>query len=64
MNDLREMYRRRFGDDIEFRAKLWAMLCNNFFQKYIPENSVVLDVGAGYCEFINNIKARNGSLSI
>lgn len=57
MNDLKEMYRRRFGDDIEFRAKLWAVLCNNFFQKYVPENSVVLDVGAGYCEFINNIKS-------
>lgn len=57
MNDLKEMYRRRFGDDIEFRAQLWAVLCTNFFQKYIAENSIVLDVGAGYCEFINNIKA-------
>jgi ubiquinone/menaquinone biosynthesis C-methylase UbiE len=57
LNNLREIYRRRFGDDIEFRAKLWAVLCNNFFQKYVPENSIVLDIGAGYCEFINNIKA-------
>ncbi len=57
MNELKEIYRRRFGDDIEFRIKLWSVLCNNFFQKYVPENSVVLDVGAGYCEFINNIKA-------
>lgn len=58
MNDLKEIYKRRFGKDIEFRTKMWAMLCKNFFQNYIPENSVVLDIGAGYCEFINNIKAK------
>ena len=29
-----------------------------FFQKYIPEEETVLEIGAGYCEFINNIKAK------
>ncbi len=29
-----------------------------FFQKYIPEEAIVLEIGAGYCEFINNIKAK------
>lgn len=37
---------------------MWQVLCSDFFQKYISENSVVLDIAAGYCEFINNIKAR------
>jgi len=51
------MYSRRFGEDIEFRDRMWKVLCK-FFQGYIPESSVVLDVAAGYCEFINNIKAK------
>ncbi len=58
MNRLKEMYKRRFGKDIGFRNQMWEILCRDFFQKYIPENSVVLDVGAGYCEFINKIKAE------
>lgn len=53
-----EMYRRRFDKDIEFRQKMYQVLCAEFFQKYIPENAIVLEIGAGYCEFINNIKAK------
>ncbi|MBA7629407.1 hypothetical protein ES703_36906 [subsurface metagenome] len=34
------------------------MLCDLFFQKYIKKDSTVLDIGAGYCEFINNIKCN------
>lgn len=55
---LEKIYKRRFGCDIEFRRKMWKVVCSNFFQRYVPAESVVLDVGAGYCDFINNIKAR------
>jgi len=58
MNDLKQIYHRRFGKDIEFRNKMYRVLYNEFFKKYIPKNAVVLDIGAGYCEFINNIKAK------
>lgn len=58
MNELKKMYERRFGKDIEFRNKMWSVLCKDFFQKYVPLDSTVLDIGAGYCEFINNIEAR------
>lgn len=54
--DLKKIYQRRFGNEIEFRKKMWKVFCG-FFQKYITEDSVVLDLGAGYCEFINNITA-------
>lgn len=50
------IYRQRF-DDTEFRKKMWQLLCVEYFQKYIPENSTLLEIAAGYCEFINNIKA-------
>jgi len=58
MEDLEKIYKRRFGKDVDFRKKMYKLLCNVFFQQYIPKNAVVLDVAAGYCEFINNIKAN------
>jgi len=58
MDNLKQIYRRRFGEDIEFRREMYRVLCDKFFQRYIPQNSVVLDIAAGYCEFINNIKAK------
>ncbi len=56
--NLDRIYQRRFAADIEFRKKMWRVLCNGFFQKYIPNDAVVIEIGAGYCEFINNIKAK------
>ena len=53
------LYRERFdADEVAKKDRLWKVLCADFFQKFVPEDSTVLDIGAGYCEFINNIKAR------
>lgn len=54
-----ELYRKRFSKEIESRNKIWKVLCQDFFQKYIEFSSSVCDVGSGYCEFINNIRAKN-----
>jgi len=56
--DVEAIYKRRFTPDIEFRQKMWPLLCRDFFQKYVSEDSTILEVGAGYCEFINHIHAR------
>jgi len=40
------------------RNTLWKILCKDFFQRYIDANDTVLDLGAGFCEFINNIKCK------
>jgi hypothetical protein len=53
----KEIYRRRFAHEHEARAALWKTLCNGFFQQFIPAGSTVLEIGAGYCEFINAITA-------
>jgi SAM-dependent methyltransferase len=45
----------RLAED-ERRSVLWAVL-GNYLQKYLPKDAAVLDFGAGYCGFINNIKA-------
>ncbi len=55
---LKAMYHRRFGDEITFRKEMWRVLCNDFFQKYVNPNGHIMEVAAGYCEFINNIKAQ------
>jgi SAM-dependent methyltransferase len=56
--DLKALYLRRFADQEVQRHELWEVLCADFFQRWVPDDSVVLDVAAGHCEFINNIKAR------
>lgn len=56
---LQKLYNNRF-DINQRKAKLllWKTLINEFLQQYIPENGIALDIGGGYCEFINNIKAQ------
>ena len=39
------------------REVLWRTLCDAFFQKLVPQNGCVLEMGAGYGHFINNIRA-------
>lgn len=58
MDNLDKMYRRRFSKDEGFRKAMYGVLCSEFYSRYVPENSLVLDVAAGYCEFINAIKAE------
>ena len=60
MNDQAKIYKFRFSEkELVFKTALWNVLCRCFFQNYIPKNAAVLDLGAGYCEFINNIKANS-----
>jgi SAM-dependent methyltransferase len=54
--DLEKLYRNRFhGCGHERRTQLWKVLCKSFFQGYVKPTDCVLDLAAGYCEFINNI---------
>lgn len=55
---VKNYYSVRYSKDIG-RSKIWRAICE-YLQKYIDqENDSVLDIGAGYCDFINNIKAKN-----
>lgn len=56
---LQRLYANRFNPTQQ-RAKiaLWKVLIHDFLQKYVPYHSTVLDIGGGYCEFINQIKAK------
>jgi ubiquinone/menaquinone biosynthesis C-methylase UbiE len=56
--DLAAVYQRRFAGEDAFRNAMWRVLCRRFFQRYVDPGATVLEVGAGHCEFINNIAAR------
>jgi SAM-dependent methyltransferase len=52
------LYRHRFpAEMLERRAAVWRVLCRHWFGRYIPPRARVLEVAAGYCEFINNVEA-------
>ena len=56
---LKQLYSNRF-DYKQKKAKvaLWKVLIEYFLQKYVGKESDVLDIGGGYCEFINQVEAR------
>lgn len=53
----KDIYRRRFEGEKEARNMMWKVLCANYFQKFVSSRSTVLEIAAGHCEFINNIRA-------
>jgi hypothetical protein len=50
-------FRSRLASDHR-RTILWRTLCQSYFQKLIREDDTLLELGAGYCDFSNHIKAR------
>ena len=56
--ELDRLYNNRFpAGERAARARLWKLLCQAFFDRYVPSDGTVLDLGAGYCDFINNVRA-------
>jgi SAM-dependent methyltransferase len=51
------VYSRRFAGTEEHRRGVWEVLTRHYFQRWVGRDDTVLDLGAGYCEFINNIQA-------
>ncbi len=54
---LRVLYGDRFAGKHEFRDRVWQILTGQYFSRWIPATATVLDLGCGYCEFINNVTA-------
>jgi SAM-dependent methyltransferase len=54
---LERLYQNRFSGMEAQRNAVWRILTRYYFQRWVKATDVVLDVGAGYCEFINNIAA-------
>ena len=54
---LANQYKLRFQQAAEYRNSVWTILCGSYFAKYIPANAHVLDLGCGWGDFINNVRA-------
>lgn len=53
------LYQKRFPTSSHAtREVLWQTLCMQFFQRYVRATDTLMDIGAGYCEFINAISCK------
>ncbi len=58
MTDLRSLYRRRFPEEDRLaRRRIWQVLCSGFFQRYVKETDVLLELACGLGEFTTAIRA-------
>lgn len=56
---LDSLYATRFPEaDREGKDAIWRVLCPHFFQRYVRPEDDVLDIGAGFGEFLRHIKCR------
>jgi SAM-dependent methyltransferase len=57
LSNLLAIYRERFDERaLEQKNRVWKVICEDYLQKFIGPCDTVLDMGAGTCEFINNIR--------
>jgi SAM-dependent methyltransferase len=56
-SDLSRIYAQRFAANLDYRKQVWRVLIDSFFQRYVPQDATVLDLGCGYGEFINQVRA-------
>ena len=54
-DSLEKLYTHRFEESLEYRRKVWAVMVADFFQQFVDRGDTVLDLGCGYCMFINNV---------
>ena len=57
-SELTQIYERRFKAVEDYRDRIWRVLIDGFFSKWIHLGHSVLDLGCGFGEFINNVEAR------
>lgn len=54
---LKSIYEQRFASKEEYRRLVWKSLIERLFSRWINPEGVVLDLGCGYGEFINQVTA-------
>jgi SAM-dependent methyltransferase len=56
---LSPLYAHRFPErELARKAAVWDVLRRHVFARWIRPDDTVLDVGAGFCEFINAVEAK------
>lgn len=58
--NIKKIYQLRFQKEgIRELDNVWQVLVKDYFQRFIHKDASVLDLGAGFCFFINHIQAKN-----
>jgi SAM-dependent methyltransferase len=55
--ELAKVYSARFDAAQDYRRRVWRVIVEQFFQRFVAESATLLDLGCGYGEFVNHIKA-------
>ena len=56
-DELSQIYQNRFNaEDRVGKDAIWQVLVREYFQGWVAENDVVVDVGCGFGEFLNHVK--------
>ncbi len=56
--DLTRLYENRFTDeDRAYKVQVWRVLWERTFSRWVRPGDTVVDLGAGFCEFINAARA-------
>ena len=55
---LTQIYEKRFSGHENYRNRVWNILINEFFSKWIKNADHILDLGCGYGEFINHARCQ------
>jgi len=59
MNTLLEEYRLRFEKNANYRNEVWKVIVDKYLgKKHIVSWDIVLDIGCGWGEFINNVVCK------
>jgi SAM-dependent methyltransferase len=57
-DNLEQLYANRWTErERSAKTRLWKVLYDSFLSRYVPPEGAVLDLAAGYCDFINNVRA-------
>src|SRR5688500_15298850 len=57
-DQLQHAYYGRFARIAAYRTKVWQVLTHEYFSRWIKPTDTVLDLGCGWGEFINQIRAE------
>jgi len=53
------LYSKRFNEkELRVKKKLWMVLIDLFLSRFIDREGTVVDLGAGSCEFINQVQCK------
>jgi SAM-dependent methyltransferase len=56
-DSLQRLYRHRFDEGSrEAKQRIWKVLVEKFFQKWVAPSAVALDLGCGFGEFLNHLR--------